>query len=290
MIDKRQNEIGLCKKVFLGILISINFFGFAQTKGIVTDSISGKPIPYVSIWIENQNQGTTSEENGEFTINTSSNANLIFSALGFEKKKVKFSQANEVKLKPTSFELQEVLVSGRKQTREREIGEVSGGIFQAFDSGLRIDIKHFPYFPSYKKTKFIKKVTIYADSRIENASIKIHFYSVATNGFPDQELLKKDLIVTVKKGTRNNVFDVSDFNLIMPINGIFVGFERLLIEKNKIEKTRNYAPFVLSNRVEKEVAYNFSGGKWNLLSTQNNSDLSGKMMIYEPAINMILSN
>ena len=41
----------------------------AQIKGVVKDSISGKPIPYVNILVEDENIRTTSEEDGEFTIN-----------------------------------------------------------------------------------------------------------------------------------------------------------------------------------------------------------------------------
>jgi hypothetical protein len=39
------------------------------------------------IWVENENIGTTSEENGSFSIHVEDqNKVLIFSALGFEKK------------------------------------------------------------------------------------------------------------------------------------------------------------------------------------------------------------
>ncbi|WP_052201452.1 carboxypeptidase-like regulatory domain-containing protein [Flavobacterium psychrophilum] len=69
------------------LLFLVSFSITAQIKGVVKDSISGKPIPYVNIWVQNENIGTTSEENGEFTISsTDKNKNLIFSALGFEKK------------------------------------------------------------------------------------------------------------------------------------------------------------------------------------------------------------
>jgi hypothetical protein len=39
----------------------------AQVKGIVVDE-NDKPIPYVNIWVENENIGTTSEEDGRFSI------------------------------------------------------------------------------------------------------------------------------------------------------------------------------------------------------------------------------
>lgn len=275
----------------------------AQIKGVVKDSLSKKPIPYVNIWVENENIGSTSEENGTFFINTTTKENkLIFSTLGFEKKIIKASDASEVYLKPTAYSLDEVVISKSIGTKELEIGKTKNEIYQAFDNGPKIDTKFFAYSSSYKRTKYLKQVSIYTDSRIENAIIKIHFYRVDSNGFPTEELLDKDFVVTVKKGTRINRFDLTKFNLKFPKNGLFVGFEKLLIEKNKTEKTitdlntnitqvqKTYFPFVLYNYVEREFLYTFSGGKWNRQANQDESGSSKKMMINEPVITLILSN
>jgi hypothetical protein len=289
---------------FLICLFLVSFSITAQIKGVVKDSISGKPIPYVNIWVENENIGTTSEENGEFTISsTEKNKNLIFSALGFEKKIIRASKAILVNLKPMVYQLDEVVIlSERLETKKIEIGDTDNQIYQSFDNGPRIDTKFFPYRPAYKKTKFIKNVTIETDSRIENATIKIHFYSVDANGFPSQEMLDKDFIVSVKKGTKKNIFDVTKFNLTIPKKGLFVGFEKLIIEKNKLEKTiidsktnksqvqKTYFPFVMYNFVERAFLYTFSGGKWNRQTKHNETDSSNKIMVYEPAINLILTN
>ena len=66
----------------LVLLLLISVTVIAQVKGIVVDEFS-KPISYVNIWVENENNSTTSEENGEFTINCQPNKNLIFSAFGY---------------------------------------------------------------------------------------------------------------------------------------------------------------------------------------------------------------
>ena len=220
------------KRLFLALVL-IAFSTSAQIKGVVKDSLSGKPIPYVNIWVQNENIGSTSEENGTFFINsTEKGKKLIFSTLGYEKKIIKASEASEVNLKPTAYSLDEVVISKSIGTKEIEIGKTKNEIYQAFDNGPKIDTKFFAYSSSYKKTKYLKKVTIYTDSRIENAIIKIHFYNVDSNGFPADELLDKDFVVTVKKGTRTNRFDLTKFNLKFPKNGLFVGFEKLLIEKN----------------------------------------------------------
>ena len=293
----------MTEKRLLLALVLVTFSLSAQIKGIVKDSLTGKPIPYVNIWVQNENIGSTSEENGTFFINTTEKGKkLIFSTLGYEKKIINASEASEVNLKLAAYLLNEVVISKSIGTKTVEIGKNKNEMYQAFDNGPKIDTKYFPYLSSYKKTKYLKQVSIYTDSRIENAIIKIHFYNVDSNGFPSEELLDKEFVVTVKKGTRINRFDLTAFNLKFPKNGLFVGFEKLLIENNKTEKTitdsntnitqiqKTYFPFVLYNYVEREFLYTFSGGKWNRQTNQNENGSTGKMMINEPVITLILSN
>jgi len=88
----------------------------------------------------------------------------------------------------------------------------------------------------------------------------------------------------------------------MPKTGIFIGFEKLIIAKNKLEKTKInaitnvtttqiiYYPFVLYNYVERDFLYTFSGGKWNRQTNEKTLDSSDKIKMYEPAINLVLTN
>jgi hypothetical protein len=286
-------------KYLFFILFSLSIS--AQTKGVVVDE-SGKPIPYVNIWVENENIGTTSEENGEFSIAGSANKNLIFSILGFEKKVLKASETSNVIMKAASFQLDEVVIARHFETKKIEIGTINNSVLEAFDNGPRIDVKFFPYEAAYKKTKFIKKVSILTDSRIDNATVKIHFYKADANGFPGEELLTRDYIVTIQKGVVRNGFDLTDLNLKMPKTGLFIGFEKLLISKNKLEKTivnSNtqktsiqviYYPLVLYNYVERDYLFTFSGGKWSRQTSDKHQGSSGKIKVYEPAINLVLTN
>lgn len=289
------------KNKWLLLFLLISAALSAQIKGVVVDEFD-KPISYVNIWVENENSSTTSEENGEFSINCAPNKNLIFSALGYEKKIVKASESERVVLKINALELSEVVIAKRFETREIEIGKVQNETYQAFENGPRIDAKYFPYLAKYKRTKFIKSVNIYTDSQLESASFKIHFYNVAPDGSPGEELLQKDFLVSVKKGVKKTFFNVTDLNLKMPKCGLFVGFEKLIIERNRQEKevldsntnTKTiqniYFPFVLYNYVQREFVYTFSKGKWNLQTKEDVNNPSDKMKIYEPAINLILTN
>lgn len=275
----------------------------AQTKGVVKDSLTGNPIAYVSIWVENENIGTTSEENGEYQIGTNDkNKNLIFSALGYQKKTVKVSESQIVLLSPSTFELDEVTINNKKEKKQLEIGKTKNAIAEAFDNGPRMDAKFFPYYPQYKKTRWIQKAVILTDSRIDDATIKLHLYDVDENGFPGNELLSKDYIVTIKKGVTKNEIDLSDFNLEMPKTGIFVVFEKLLIKKNRVEKTikdfntnttkiqTTYAPLVLYNAVERDFLYSFSGGRWLKRTREEMNPFSVSKTIYEPSVTLILTN
>jgi hypothetical protein len=288
------------KRMFWLVLL-IGFSVSAQVKGIVVDEYN-KPISYVNIWVENENNSTTSEENGEFNINCLPNKNLIFSALGYEKKTVKAAEAEKVVLKVNAFQLSEVVIAKRFETREIEIGKVKNETYQAFENGPRIDAKFFPYIAKYKRTRYIKQVNFFTDNQLESASFKVHFFMVNSDGSPGDELLSKDFIVSVKKGVKKTFFNVTDFGLKMPKTGIFVGFEKLIIEKNKLEKevtdsnTKNtviqkmYFPYVLYNYVEREFIYTYSGGKWNKQTKADIANPSDKMSVYEPAINLILTN
>jgi hypothetical protein len=51
-----------------------------------------------------------------------------------------------------------------------------------------------------------------------------------------------------------------------------------------------YFPYVLYNYVERDFIYTFSGGKWNKQTKQDIANPSDKMRVYEPAINLILTN
>lgn len=288
------------KAIFLFFMVYVSQ---AQTKGIVKDSITGQPIPYVSVWVENETIGTTAEENGEFTINTNEkDKNLVFSVLGYERKVCKVSEAASVLLSPSALEFGGVTITNKKEKKQIEIGKTKSVIQEAFDNGPRMDAKFFPYEKEYAKTKWIQKVTILTDSKVEDATIKLHLYEVDEKGFPGEELLGKDYIVTLRKGIFKHKVDISEYNLQMPKNGIFVAFEKLIIAKNKLEKTITdynsnttktqitYSPLVLYNSVEKEHLFSYSGGRWIKLTKEELNVYSTTRSVYEPNINLILTD
>lgn len=103
-----------------------SFVLYAQSvtsaSGIVKDSITGEPLSYVSVMFQNSTIGAMTDDNGVFNIkNDKGLTKLIVSSLGYDNKVVtlKAGQKNtalEVLIRPTSFEIGEVVV---KATRDK---------------------------------------------------------------------------------------------------------------------------------------------------------------------------
>ena len=266
------------------LFLFISQFALSQIKGVVKDSLSGEPIPYVNIWVENETIGTISEIDGSFVLTTSSDKNIVFSILGYNKKTLKANQIKTVLLNPTIFDLKEMVILNKKETKQVEIGIIKNSTFQAFDNGPKVEAKFFPYEKSYSKTRFIKEVTIFTDSRIDNATIKLHFYKVNENGAPGEELLTKDYIVSLQKGVIKHKFNLSNLDLEFPKNGLFVAYEKLLIEQNK--QGTKYQPYVLYNYAARDFFYTYAYGKW----TKQETNFREPLRINEPSITLVLSN
>lgn len=284
------------------IFLIVTQFAFSQIRGVVKDSISGEPIPYVNIWVENETIGTTSETNGSFSLDIKEEKLLVFSALGYEIKKAS-SKTDLILLKPKVFELNEVVVTFPKKTKELEIGEAHKvHISQLSGNKPWIYAKLFNYDEKYMETPFIKKIVFYSNSDIKGAKIKLRIFGI-NDSIPSEDLINEDIIVTVKEGMKKNTIDVSSYNIEFPKKGIVIGLEWLIIEENKYfftykdPKTKqkvsleNYAPSLVINHSPDEISFTYSKGRWykhKRHSSNYKKEWNNK--VDTPAINLILTN
>jgi hypothetical protein len=228
------------------VLFFISFSLSAQIKGVVKDSISGEPIPYVNIWVENETVGTTSETNGNFLLDIKEEKLLVFSALGYEVKKAS-SKSEVILLKPKVFDLKEVIIEQPKFKKEIEIGnyEMSG-----FRIGLG-NINSAVFFKSNNEIlvhPFLKEVQFLTKSDLENAKIRINILSVNSDNSPGKSLLDDEIIVNVKKGKNKNIVDLSSYRFKIPKEGFFISLEKLLIEENKY-----YSEYIYKDNLGKKT-------------------------------------
>jgi hypothetical protein len=105
-----------------GLFIIFSYAADAQSiSGVVLDSKTNQPLPYVHIGVLNKNMGVISHDNGKFEIdlsNADKNDELVFSMLGYESVKKKIGDISqnyiEIKLIEKAEQLKEVIVRNKK--------------------------------------------------------------------------------------------------------------------------------------------------------------------------------
>ena len=273
----------------------------AQTKGIVKDSLSGLPIPYANIWVEDENIGTNSESDGTFYLDLKTEKNLIFSALGYETKKVNSSIVQTVLLQPKTYFLEEVVVEKTKNESQKKIGNAKQKYYKhSFQNTSQVYGKVFNVGKKQLKTPFLSKVEIFTHSNIDSARFRLRIMDLDENGFPNNDLLQKEIIVFVKKGFRKTVVDLKAMAVYLTDEKVFVGFQSLIIQENKYkfdvdkkiklrQKAHQHEPSLIINpSVEGLVFHSYQPGKWSQIKVKNRGGLEGK--IASPAINIVLSD
>ena len=98
-----------------------------EITGTVSDAESGEPLPGVNIVIQGTNAGTISNDRGKYTIETSPDATLVFSFVGYRRKEVAVNNRTtiNVQMEKDMGEVEEVVVIGYgTQQKENLVGSV----------------------------------------------------------------------------------------------------------------------------------------------------------------------
>lgn len=274
------------------VLIFLTCFSItAQIKGFIVDD-KNQPIPYVNIWVENENIGTTSNEDGTFNIDANADKVLVFSAVGFESLKTKVEAGQNVVLQIAVQELKEILIRKRTEKEKIELNKFNEKEVTSYhfsNNRPTIIAKFIRNSLAVEKHPFLKKITFLSNCKTPTAKIKIRFYDVAVDGNPGEDYSSDNVIVSVKKGKRSVTLNLSDKN-ISTKEGLFLAFEWMIIDENKYTYNytldsnnvkqigalydpnkkiytdgQDYQPYIGTFRSDEFSTWHFIGGKWNKL-------------------------
>jgi hypothetical protein len=227
------------KKLLALTLLLISNFGYSQIKSIVVDSETKEKLPFVNIWIQNENNGTTSNQNGEFELEIDSQKLILFSAIGYETREIKSDSIKTfVELKPTVTELDEVVLKTKKQSEKQVIGKFKKSkINHYFGTGTKpwITARYFDFNKDYTKTPFLNKIRVLTNSDIKDSKFIVRLYSVGKDGQPENYIYDENIFGIAKKGKKITEIDIADLNIEFPENGFFIAIEWLIIDENKHE-------------------------------------------------------
>jgi iron complex outermembrane receptor protein len=142
LLDKLLENTGLRFRMMENNLVVINSPDFLQAiitvSGRVTDS-KGTPLANVSISVDKSHKGTTTNENGEFSIQVDENAVLHFSFVGYESQSVNVGGKTtlQVVLQESPLKLSDVVVVGYGSARKRDVtGAIASVSPKDFNQGI----------------------------------------------------------------------------------------------------------------------------------------------------------
>lgn len=291
------------------------FFVLSQeqlAKGVVVDSDTDLPIPYVNISVLESEIGTSSDEEGNYTLTIENNnlhKNVKLSSLGYKDTTLlvsSFLKVSKLVLQPLNEQLDEVVISKKFEEKTLEINKITeDDLCQGFGSSFRnpwILALYFPFEEHYKNTEYLKSVRFhFGNFKNNKAKFRLRLYTIGNDGLPQKDLLKENVIVTLKKKQKTVDIDVSDYAIIFPREGLYVAFEWLYIPFNEEEVTFHFGKN--NKKKEKRIRHNpiisgicaeegkykmaaYISGEWKVHSSNKfQSDLKTV-----PAITLTLSN
>lgn len=215
----------MSKLFFISIFILFFSSLYSQNiNGKIVDSLN-VAIPYTNIGVIDQNIGTVSDENGNFSLNLMNlnpDFKIMISNIGYKTKKYSIedfinviNSKKQIVLEEKYYNLEEVTIYskglkshilGNKTTSSLiEVGFKNNSL--GSEVGIKIKIKHKPtYIDSFNF--FI------TSSKYDSLFFRLNIYSIKNN-MPSQNLLSKNIYFStnIKKGKVS--IDLSKYNIII---------------------------------------------------------------------------
>lgn len=308
--------------LYLFSIIGIAAQNKISIRGKVNDLNTKKPISYTNIMCVNHSNGATSDKDGYFELTiTKKNKNdsIIFSHIGYKsiKKSIKdLILDSQVFLSPKTIILDDVNITNRNDSKKVKLNKFkksktatpyskepfnnNGGSWVPFrEDEPSIETVFFPYDSLYGDFPEIKEIKVCLKSFKDGATFKLRIFKPNVSKVPDEDIVLSNPIIKTKRGDHIVTIDLSNDNVYMSENGIFIGIEYLLIPdnaksiKNEIgNETTLYSPFLMyTSEKEFNEYYIYSKGKW-LKQNKKVPEIYPKRpknKYYKPAISISLS-
>ncbi|MFY0604713.1 MAG: carboxypeptidase-like regulatory domain-containing protein [Flavobacteriaceae bacterium] len=288
---------------FIFFFLCFNLCGQTIFKGHLADKISKEPVVYANISFLNSEKGVSTTEDGRFEMyitNQMLTSKVHISCLNYKDTVVVVKDIlnKTLFLSPKAMQLNEVVIS-KKVDRKVVLDRVKKKVMNMHSKGLRMLAKYFPNDKKYNCCSYITLIDIHFPKR-QNQQSKFRFRIFSKDsitGLPKEDLLTKNIPITIDKGDTTISLDLTEYDIEMPKNGFFIAFEKLFIPFNQYGKNPKdpsseifYSPVIgISKSKEfKKIARNFIyvKGKWISLSFLE----KGRMKGYVPAISVTLTN
>lgn len=293
-----------------------------KISGIVADAMSEDELPFANIMVLNRTIGTSSDSKGFFELilaDSLINDSIIISYVGYQKLTFCISdieggiikliphriKLNEVVIKPSHKKAKTIIVNKFKRRkcsiRYAPLNNGSTEVWIPFrPEEPTIEALYFPYKEEYGESRRLQEVRLKVSNlKAPPTYFSLHIFHASDDKSPGDDLLTKPIIVEVTETTSAIIINLEEYNLIIPENGLFVGFELLIIDENKrIFQFENgnslttYSPYLNFLRVKEEQHFwLYTMGKWKkTIWTRPHYLKKDEVVYYKPAISIVLSD
>ncbi|WP_426430927.1 carboxypeptidase-like regulatory domain-containing protein [Winogradskyella sp. HB-48] len=303
-------------KVFFLLFPFLVFSQQQVAKGMVLDKVTNEPIPYINISILESTIGTSSDDDGSYSLNINEedvDKNVHLSSLGYKDTTLTvttFTNLKTIFLKPLAEQLDEVVISEKFEEKFIEINKIKTKKLRGgFAPGNKpwILALYFPYDKNYSKTEYLNQLKVYVNRgrliKRYKSKFRIRIYKVDNNGMPGEDLLMDEIIAETFKNQKEVIVDLSQHNLTFPSDGLYVALEGLAIPFNAFDDVSTYVN-TEGEKISREVVryspsfsatvdkkdkvkvVKFDNGKWYDFKIP----LIKKDETFVPAISLTLSN
>ena len=184
------------KRIYLAIAaIFVSAMAFAQgtLTGTVTDGDMGGPLPGATVMVKGTSNGTSTDFDGNFTIETDqSSGTLVVSYIGFLRKEVSFSSTGNVgtiTLMPDAQQLGEVVVTGVQDIARDRKTPVAVSTIKAAEIQEKLGSQEFPEILNTTPSIYATKTGGgFGDARVNIRGFDTNNSAVMINGIPVNDM------------------------------------------------------------------------------------------------------
>ena len=255
--------------LFFLFVYAMSFGQNIDFEGSVVDAKTNQAIPYVNLSFLNTLTGTSTSEEGTFSLEIPEaylSKKIHVSSLGYKDTILLASnlfKTKRLKMQEATFELEEVVVA--KDLGESQVLNpiTSYSITSGFDSSSTPWVLAL-YFPNIGASeKYLEKVTVFFREKNEftrpQAKFRLRFYSVnPITKKPEKDLVQKSIILESVKSYDYTAIDLTSLKLKVPKEGIYIGLEWLFVPYNWYRKDEK-DQLTNKQRIEDRFAPTFGG-------------------------------
>ncbi|MDR1054979.1 MAG: carboxypeptidase-like regulatory domain-containing protein [Prevotellaceae bacterium] len=258
--------------IILFLFLANHFATYSQeSKFILIDSVTKQAIPYAAVLFHSYDNGLYTDSTGVFY--ASKSEIITLSHLSYCHKTIELSSITDefIELVPKSYSLNEAIVTPnhKKTLKGKEIGYKNLGTRTKY-SGTRGTIIAV-YIPNNEtnKQQFISKILIELDKekKDEDGLFRLHLFNA--EGWlkpPQSEILFSDKIYpSATQSKKSFSEDVSEFGIIFPKEGIYLGIEWLATADRIMGRPLSTNPFLgLTNKCNENYTWikNIWSNEW----------------------------